>query len=81
MNKKVLKGSYASAQELKEGFDAFLEEWNILLAHPFRWSYDGKGLQTKALKRFTIMLNQAASELEVTTLTKQLRLMTNLFSA
>jgi len=79
MNKKVLKGSYGSAEELKEGFDAFLEEWNILLAHPFRWSYDGKGLQAKALKRFTIMLNQAASELEVTTLTKQLRLMSNLF--
>lgn len=80
MNKKVLKSSYGSAQELKEGFDAFLEEWNILLAYPFKWSYDGKGLQAKALKRFTMMLNQSAPELEVTTLTKQLRLMSNLFS-
>lgn len=79
MNKKVLNGSYGSAEELKEGFDAFLEEWNVLLAHPFRWSYDGKGLQQKAVKRFTVMLNQAAHKLEVTTLTKQLRLMTNLF--
>lgn len=80
MNKKVLNGSYGSAEELKEGFDAFLEEWNVLLAHPFRWSYDGKGLQQKAVKRFTVMLNQAAHKLEVTTLIKQLRLMTNLFS-
>lgn len=79
MNKKVLNGSYGSAEELKEGFDAFLEEWNVLLAHPFRWSYDGKGLQQKAVKRFTVMLNQAAHKLEITTLVKQLRLMTNLF--
>ena len=79
MNKKVLNGSYGSAEELKEGFDAFLEEWNVLLAHPFRWSYDGKGLQQKAVKRFTVMLNQAAHKLEITTLIKQLRLMTNLF--
>ena len=79
MNKKVLNGSYGSAEELKEGFDAFLEEWNVLLAHPFRWSYDGKGLQQKAVKRFTVMLNQAAHKLEVATLIKQLRLMTNLF--
>jgi transposase len=79
MNRKVLKGSYGSAEELKEGFDAFLEEWNVLLAHPFKWSYDGKGLQRKAVKRFTIMLNNAAHKLEVTTLTKQLQLMANLF--
>ncbi len=79
MNKKVLNESYGSAEELKEGFDAFLEEWNTLLAHPFRWSYNGKGLHVKAVKRFTAMLNQAASKLEITTLTKQLQLMANLF--
>lgn len=79
MNKKVLNESYGSAEELKEGFDAFLEEWNVLLAHPFRWSYDGKGLQQKAVKRFTVMLRQAAHKLEVISLTKQLRLMNNLF--
>jgi len=79
MNKKVLNGSYGSAEELKEGFDAFLDEWNVLLAHPFRWSYDGKGLQQKAVKRFTVMLDKSAHKIEVTTLTKQLRLMTNLF--
>ena len=80
MNKKVLNGSYGSAKELKEGFNAFFEEWNVLLAHPFRWSYDGKGLEQKAIKRFTVMLNQAARKLEVSTLTKQLRLMNNLFA-
>ena len=80
MNKKVLNESYGSAEELKEGFDAFLEEWNTLLAHPFRWSYNGKGLHVKAVKRFTAMLSLVANKLETTTLTKQLRLMVNLFN-
>ena len=79
MNKKVLNESYGSAEELKEGFDAFLEEWNTLLAHPFRWTYNGKGLHLKAVKRFTKMLNQAANKLEITTMTKQLGLMANVF--
>lgn len=79
MNKKVLNGSYGSVEELKESFEVFLEEWNTLLAHPFRWSYDGKGLHQKAVNRFTKMLKYAANKLEITTLTKQMRLMTNLF--
>ncbi len=79
MNKKVLNESFGSVEQLKKGFEAFLEEWNSLLAHPFRWSYDGKGLHEKAVKRFTAMLKQAASNLEISTLTKQLRLMGNLF--
>ncbi len=80
MNKKVLNESYGSAEEVKENFDLFLEEWNTLLAHPFRWSYDGKGLHEKAVKRFTDILKQSANKLETSTLTKQLRLMTNLFN-
>ena len=80
MNKKVLNESYGSAEEFKESFEAFLEEWNTLLAHPFRWSYDGKGLHKKAVNRFTEMLKQAANKLEISTLTKQLRLMKNLFN-
>jgi transposase len=79
MNKKVLNESYGSAEVLKEGFDAFLKEWNTLLAHPFRWSYDGNGLHLKAVKRFTQMIRQAANNLEITTMTKQYRLMANLF--
>ena len=79
MNKKVFNGSYGSVDELKESFEAFLEEWNTLLAHPFRWSYDGKGLHKKAVSRFSEMLKQAANKLEISTLTKQSRLMANLF--
>ena len=50
-----------------------------MLAHPFRWSYDGTGLHKKAVNRFIKMLKLAASKLEITSLTKQLRLMSNLF--
>ena len=80
MNKKVLNESYGFAEELKESFESFMETWNTLLAHPFRWSYDGKGLHKKSVSRFTKMLKQAASKLEIPSLTKQLQLMFNLFS-
>lgn len=79
MNKKVMNESYGSADELKEAFESFLDEWNTLLAHPFRWSYDGKGLHKKAVIRFTEILMQAANKLEISSLTKQLQLMRNLF--
>jgi len=79
INKKVLNESYGSAEELKESFDSFHEEWNTLLAHPFRWTYDGTDLHKKAVNRFIKMLKTAANKLETTSLTKQLRLMSNLF--
>ncbi len=44
MNQKVLKESFSSVERLMVAFNAFVKEWNCLLAHPFRWSYDGKGL-------------------------------------
>jgi len=80
MNKKVLNGSFGSANELKESFEGFLEEWNTLLAHPFKWTYDGKGLHKKAVNRFTSILKQSADKLEISSLTKQLKLMLNLFN-
>ena len=80
MNKKVLNESYGSVEELKESFESFMVTWNTLLAHPFRWSYDGKGLHEKSVGRFTEMLKQAASKLAIPSLTKQLKLMSNLFS-
>jgi hypothetical protein len=61
-----------------EAFMAWLNEWNGLLAHPFRWTYDGEGLHEKAVKRFTAMLDHAAAQLGIRILTKELLLMTNL---
>lgn len=76
---KILSESFGSLEQLMMAFDAFLAEWNSLLAHPFRWSYDGKGLHQKVVKRFTEMLH-AVAQIEMRTLTKQLRLMANLLN-
>lgn len=78
MNQKVLQESYHDAANLKQCFDAFVEEWNLLLAHPFRWNYTGDGLHQKAISRFTQLLRVSAAEFETATLTKQLKLMRNL---
>ncbi len=80
MNKKVLNESYGSVEELKKSFESFLEEWNTLHAHPFKWTYEGKGLHKKAVNRFTQILKQSANKLEISTLNKQLQLMYNLFN-
>jgi len=77
---KVLSESFDGADALIAAFEAFVEEWDCLLAHPFRWSYDGKGLHEKAVKRFTAMLRDSAEQFEVRTLTKMLMLMINLLN-
>ncbi len=78
MGAKVLRESFGSPDDLKAALEAFAKDWNLLLAHPFRWSYDGKGLHEKAVKRFTAMLRTSAAEMEIQTLTKQLNLATNM---
>ncbi len=80
-NQKVLGESFGSAEMLMEAFMAWLSEWNGLLAHPFRWTYAGEGLHEKTVKRFTAMLDNAADQLEIRTLTKKLLLMTNLLGS
>ncbi|NQT59323.1 MAG: IS630 family transposase [Bacteroidetes bacterium] len=78
MNRKVLRESYGCGEELTESFASFLKNWNTLFAHPFRWSYDGKGLHKKAVDRFSTIVKQSANKLEISSLTKQLKLMFNL---
>ena len=71
MNKKVLNESYGFADELMKSLEAFLEEWNTTLAHPFRWFHTGKGLCGKATKRFTEISRCSANIIEISSLTKQ----------
>lgn len=80
MGGKVLKESFGSPQAFKTAIYAFGDEWNCLLAHPFRWSYDGKGLHELAVKRFTNMVRNAVEQMEMRILTKGLMLMTNLLN-
>ena len=78
MGRKVLGESYGSPDGLKAALEAFALDWNTLLAHPIKWSYDGSGLHDKAVKRFTKMLHLSAAHMELRILTKQMKLLTNL---
>ncbi len=68
MGAKVLGESFGAPQHLKAVLEASVEEWNLLLARPFRWSYDGKGLHGKAVKRFAIMLRSPTDVMELRSL-------------
>ena len=81
MGQKVLSESFGSPDALKAALLAFEHNWNLLWAHPFQWTYDGEGLQQKAIERFTQMLRNSASQINLRTLTKLLMLMTNLLDA
>jgi transposase len=80
MGKKLLNESFSSPGSFKAGFDSFVDEWNCLLAHPFRWTYEGKGLHELAVKRFSKMLSDSPRHMEIPVLTKCFKLMTNLFN-
>lgn len=80
MGRRVLNESFGSADETKAALEAYVVDWNTLLAHPFQWSYDGKGLHEKAVRRFTQTLNHSAAKMELRILTKQMALLTNLLN-
>jgi hypothetical protein len=75
---KVLRESFGTPDELKAALEAFRDNWNLLLAHPFRWSYNGQGLHDKAVKRFSAMLRSSALTMDLRILTKQMMLVSNL---
>ncbi len=78
MDRKVLGELFGTPDELKAALEAFVNEWNLLLAHSFQWSYDGKGEHEKAVKCFTKMLRRSTGKMELHTLTKQMVLLSNL---
>ena len=80
MGGKLLSESFSGADALILAFDAFVEQWNLILAHPFNWTYDGKGLCEKAVKRFTAMLRNSVEQLDTRILTNMLMLMGNLLN-
>ena len=78
MGRKVLTESFGAPDDLKAALETFADAWNLLLAHPFRWTYDGDGLHEKAVTRFTTMLRSSVAQMELRILTKLLKLMKNL---
>ncbi len=42
VSRRVLRhGSFATASELVQKVEAFIQQWNEREAHPFRWTYEG----------------------------------------
>lgn len=78
LKKKCLQESFKSPEALFQAIYDFCHEWDTLLAHPFKWNYDGKGLHQKAVDRFIKILEYSLEEIPMTFMTKQFLLMTNL---
>jgi transposase len=78
LNQKCLKESYTSPESMHHAIQAFINEWNAYLAHPFKWNYDGEGLHQKVVLRFVRMLENSAEKLDIKFMTKQLLLMENI---
>ena len=78
LNQKCLNESFNSTESIYEAIYAFVDLWNSLLAHPFTWKYNGKGLQQKAVNRFCKILDNSLENLDITFMTKQFLLMQNL---
>lgn len=80
LNQKCLNESFDSPESIYEAIYDFVDLWNSLLAHPFTWKYDGKGLHQKAVNRFIKMLENSLEKLNIKFMTKQFLLMQNLMT-
>lgn len=79
LNQKCLNESYDCYEAIIEAIKEFIDVWNTLLAHPFKFKYDGKGLHQMAVRRFIrVLKDQCRGPLPISFLVKQLLLMTNL---
>lgn len=79
LNQKCLKESYKSPDAFRDNIFSFLETWNTLLLHPFKWKYTGEGLHLKTIDKFIAMLESGLEKMTIQFITKQFLLMTNIF--
>ena len=76
---KCLKnGWFESIDDLIKAIIDFTITWNKYFAHPFNWTYRGKGLHGKVVRRFMRLLQMESPHMEIGFLTKQLILMKNI---
>jgi hypothetical protein len=47
MRKVIRRGSFSSVKDLKEKLLNFIDYFNRVFAHPFRWTYTGRPLMAK----------------------------------
>ena len=80
----ILKGKclnfdhFTSVATLREAITAFIATWNDFYAHPFTWSYTGKGLHRKAVRRFCRLLYIETPHMDCKFLARQVLLMSNI---
>ncbi|WP_331460267.1 IS630 family transposase [Desulfosarcina ovata] len=79
LKSKCLKyDQFQSLEQLRAAIAAFIDTWNEFFAHPFKWSYTGKGLYAKAVRRFCRLLYIKTDQMDSKFLTSQLLLMSNI---
>jgi len=79
MGQKCLKyNSFKSVEELIVFICDFICTWNKYFAHPFNWTYDGKGLHRQAIRRFITHISIENRHMELSFLSAQMGLMINL---
>jgi len=79
LHAKCIKGrSSASVDEFSEAILSFRDTWNENFAHPYTWTYRGKGLAEKVVRRFCQWMTLEPEALKQKYLDKQLHLMINL---
>jgi transposase len=79
MKKNCLDGvSVRTKEAICKNITDFNDTWNEHYAHPYTWTYDGKNLRGKTVRKFTYWLREESSEMTGKFLKKQLDLMTKL---
>ncbi len=82
LKKKCLKGGwFDSVATLVEAIYEFVQFWNRELAHPFKWRFDGRGLQAKVVRSFNKLLFSENRQVDSKFLARQLLLIGNIRQA
>lgn len=81
LKERCLKNGYfKSVDVLNERINAFIETWNSIFLHPFKWTYKGENLHQKVIHRFIKLLCVESNQLERKYLKKKFMLLINLAS-
>lgn len=79
MGQKCLKyNSFATVDELSDFLSDFIRTWNQYFAHPFNWTYDGKGLHEKAVHRLITHISIENRHMGLSFFSNQIELMRHL---
>ncbi len=82
MGQKCLKhNSFTSVDYLSTFLHDFIQTWNQYFAHPFNWTYDGKGLHEKVVQRLITHISIENQHMELSFLSSQIELMLNLLNS